>query len=157
MERCRRTTSGIEGVLVLGESRRRVAKPREGRRVNAMLIVELIVISVWTPACLRALLSHHVTGIVTAFPNQSELTDSHLDTHVFKETIESAHCSIIIRPGHECFIREPPCLSDHRIEIQQTYSRLQNDLQTLASKIGELEQEAEEHVCVGSYPPHITQ
>ncbi|KAH9077038.1 Prefoldin beta-like protein, partial [Lactarius deliciosus] len=33
-------------------------------------------------------------------------------------------------------------------EIQQTYSRFQNDLQTLASKIGELEQEAEEHVLV---------
>ncbi|KAI9467147.1 Prefoldin beta-like protein, partial [Lactarius psammicola] len=42
----------------------------------------------------------------------------------------------------------PPCLSDYRIEIQQTYSRFQNDLQTLASKIGELEQEAEEHVLV---------
>jgi len=37
-------------------------------------------------------------------------------------------------------------LSDQ--EIQQTYSHLQNDLQTLASKIGELEQEAEEHVLV---------
>ncbi|EMD40488.1 hypothetical protein CERSUDRAFT_80153 [Gelatoporia subvermispora B] len=33
-------------------------------------------------------------------------------------------------------------------EVQQTYTRLQNDLQTLASKIGELEQEAEEHGLV---------
>jgi prefoldin subunit 2 len=32
--------------------------------------------------------------------------------------------------------------------VQQTYSRFQGDLQNLASKIGELEQEAEEHVCV---------
>ncbi|KAI9447906.1 Prefoldin beta-like protein [Lactarius indigo] len=39
-----------------------------------------------------------------------------------------------------------PTVSDQ--EIQQTYSRFQNDLQTLASKIGELEQEAEEHVLV---------
>jgi len=37
-------------------------------------------------------------------------------------------------------------LSDQ--EIQQTYSRFQNDLQTLAGKIGELEQEAEEHTLV---------
>ncbi|KAI6135062.1 Prefoldin beta-like protein [Pisolithus croceorrhizus] len=36
-----------------------------------------------------------------------------------------------------------PQLSDQ--EIQQTYSRFQNELQTLAGKIGELEQEAEEH------------
>lgn len=34
--------------------------------------------------------------------------------------------------------------------MQQTYSRLQGDLQNLASKIGELEQEAEEHVYVAS-------
>jgi prefoldin subunit 2 len=33
-------------------------------------------------------------------------------------------------------------------EVQQTYSRFQSDLQNLASKIGELEQEAEEHVYV---------
>ncbi|KIM68931.1 hypothetical protein SCLCIDRAFT_902771 [Scleroderma citrinum Foug A] len=33
-------------------------------------------------------------------------------------------------------------------DIQQTYSRLQSDLQTLAGKIGELEQEAEEHTLV---------
>ncbi|KAM5535478.1 hypothetical protein V8D89_010815 [Ganoderma adspersum] len=33
-------------------------------------------------------------------------------------------------------------------EIQQQYNRFQNDLQTLASKIGELEQEAEEHNLV---------
>ncbi|EJF62381.1 Prefoldin beta-like protein [Dichomitus squalens LYAD-421 SS1] len=32
--------------------------------------------------------------------------------------------------------------------IQQQYNRFQNDLQTLASKIGELEQEAEEHNLV---------
>jgi len=37
-------------------------------------------------------------------------------------------------------------LSDQ--EVQQTYSRFQSDLQNLASKIGELEQEAEEHVLV---------
>ncbi|KAF9226696.1 Prefoldin beta-like protein [Gyrodon lividus] len=37
-------------------------------------------------------------------------------------------------------------LSDQ--EIQQNYSRFQNDLQTLAGKIGELEQEAEEHTLV---------
>ena len=30
-------------------------------------------------------------------------------------------------------------------EIQQNYSNFQSDLQALASKIGELEQEAEEH------------
>ncbi|KAK7676897.1 hypothetical protein QCA50_020153 [Cerrena zonata] len=33
-------------------------------------------------------------------------------------------------------------------EIQQIYTRFQNDLQSLASKIGELEQEAEEHSLV---------
>ncbi|KDQ64405.1 hypothetical protein JAAARDRAFT_64262 [Jaapia argillacea MUCL 33604] len=33
-------------------------------------------------------------------------------------------------------------------EIQANYSRLQNDLQSIASKIGELEQEAEEHTLV---------
>ena len=33
-------------------------------------------------------------------------------------------------------------------EIQQTYTRFQGDLQSLASKIGELEQEAEEHSYV---------
>ncbi|KAN0097559.1 Prefoldin beta-like protein [Tylopilus felleus] len=33
-------------------------------------------------------------------------------------------------------------------EIQQTYTRFQNELQTLAGKIGELEQEAEEHTLV---------
>jgi len=31
------------------------------------------------------------------------------------------------------------------IEIQQNYSNFQSDLQALASKIGELEQEAEEY------------
>ncbi|KIJ69952.1 hypothetical protein HYDPIDRAFT_78297 [Hydnomerulius pinastri MD-312] len=41
---------------------------------------------------------------------------------------------------------QPPPLSDQ--EIQQTYSRFQNDLQTLAGKIGELEQESEEHTLV---------
>ncbi|KAH7916268.1 Prefoldin beta-like protein [Hygrophoropsis aurantiaca] len=39
-----------------------------------------------------------------------------------------------------------PPLSDQ--EIQQNYSRLQGDLQALAGKIGELEQEAEEHGLV---------
>ncbi|KAI0727328.1 Prefoldin beta-like protein [Fomitopsis betulina] len=33
-------------------------------------------------------------------------------------------------------------------EIQQNYNRYQSDLQSLASKIGELEQEAEEHSLV---------
>jgi len=33
-------------------------------------------------------------------------------------------------------------------DIQQNYNRLQNELQSLASKIGELEQEAEEHGLV---------
>ncbi|EAU84343.1 hypothetical protein CC1G_01339 [Coprinopsis cinerea okayama7 len=33
-------------------------------------------------------------------------------------------------------------------EIQQTYIRLQNELQTLAGKIGELESEADEHTLV---------
>ncbi|KAL1946478.1 hypothetical protein VTO73DRAFT_14582 [Trametes versicolor] len=33
-------------------------------------------------------------------------------------------------------------------ELQQQYNRLQNELQALASKIGELEQEAEEHNLV---------
>jgi prefoldin subunit 2 len=31
------------------------------------------------------------------------------------------------------------------LEVQQNYSAFQSDLQALASKIGELEQEAEEH------------
>ncbi len=33
----------------------------------------------------------------------------------------------------------------HHPEIQVTFSRFQNELQTLAQKIGELESEAEEH------------
>ncbi|KAF7800143.1 hypothetical protein EIP86_011388 [Pleurotus ostreatoroseus] len=33
-------------------------------------------------------------------------------------------------------------------EIQQNYTRFQSDLQTLANKIGELEQESEEHTLV---------
>ncbi|KAH7930664.1 Prefoldin beta-like protein [Leucogyrophana mollusca] len=37
-------------------------------------------------------------------------------------------------------------LSDQ--EVQQNYSRLQSDLQALAAKIGELEQEADEHGLV---------
>ncbi|KAL4249651.1 prefoldin subunit beta family protein [Abortiporus biennis] len=41
---------------------------------------------------------------------------------------------------------KPPPLPPQ--EIQQTYTRFQNDLQTLAGKIGELEQEAEEHSLV---------
>ncbi|KAI0720341.1 Prefoldin beta-like protein [Cerioporus squamosus] len=40
----------------------------------------------------------------------------------------------------------PPKLSTQ--EIQQQYNRYQNELQALASKIGELEQEAEEHNLV---------
>ncbi|KAF8663431.1 hypothetical protein AX16_001001 [Volvariella volvacea WC 439] len=39
-----------------------------------------------------------------------------------------------------------PALSDQ--EIQQTFVRLQNELQAIATKIGELEQEAEEHNLV---------
>lgn len=39
-----------------------------------------------------------------------------------------------------------PQLSEQ--EVQQTYSRFQSELQNLASKVGELEQEAEEHVLV---------
>ncbi|KAJ2913298.1 hypothetical protein MD484_g7118, partial [Candolleomyces efflorescens] len=39
-----------------------------------------------------------------------------------------------------------PPLSDQ--EIQQIYVRMQNELQSLASKIGELESEAEEHTLV---------
>ncbi|KAI6035034.1 Prefoldin beta-like protein [Pisolithus orientalis] len=39
-----------------------------------------------------------------------------------------------------------PQLSDQ--DIQQTYSRFQNELQSIAGKIGELEQEAEEHTLV---------
>ncbi|KAI0276299.1 Prefoldin beta-like protein [Russula aff. rugulosa BPL654] len=40
-----------------------------------------------------------------------------------------------------------PQLSE--MEVQQTYSRFQSELQNLASKVGELEQEAEEHVYFG--------
>ncbi|RDX53871.1 Prefoldin beta-like protein [Lentinus brumalis] len=40
----------------------------------------------------------------------------------------------------------PPKLSTQ--EIQQQYNRYQNELQALAGKIGELEQEAEEHNLV---------
>ncbi|KII95012.1 hypothetical protein PLICRDRAFT_169712 [Plicaturopsis crispa FD-325 SS-3] len=40
----------------------------------------------------------------------------------------------------------PPPLSDQ--DIQQNYSRMQGDLQALAGKIGELEQESEEHALV---------
>jgi hypothetical protein len=50
---------------------------------------------------------------------------------------------IRVRPRRKCTI---PHISIYNIEVQQTYSRLQGDLQNLASKIGELEQEAEEHV-----------
>jgi len=38
---------------------------------------------------------------------------------------------------------KPPALSDQ--EIQQNFGRMQNELQALAGKIGELEQEADEH------------
>ncbi|KIM46416.1 hypothetical protein M413DRAFT_17072 [Hebeloma cylindrosporum] len=41
---------------------------------------------------------------------------------------------------------KPTPLSDQ--EIQQTYVRLQNELQALARKIGELESEADEHSLV---------
>ncbi|KAF8914213.1 Prefoldin beta-like protein [Gymnopilus junonius] len=41
---------------------------------------------------------------------------------------------------------KPTPLSDQ--EIQQTYIRLQNELQALARKIGELESEADEHSLV---------
>ncbi|KAJ3507222.1 hypothetical protein NLJ89_g6430 [Agrocybe chaxingu] len=42
-----------------------------------------------------------------------------------------------------------PMLSDQdQPEIQQTYIRLQNELQALARKIGELESEADEHTLV---------
>ena len=34
---------------------------------------------------------------------------------------------------------------DSIIDIQQNFARIQNELQTLAGKIGELEQEADEH------------
>ncbi|TFY77178.1 hypothetical protein EWM64_g6834 [Hericium alpestre] len=43
-------------------------------------------------------------------------------------------------------VPSPPQLSDQ--EIQQNFSRFQSDLQNLAAKIGELEQEAEEHLLV---------
>jgi len=42
--------------------------------------------------------------------------------------------------------KETPRLSDQ--EVQSNYTRLQSDLQALASKIGELESEAEEHELV---------
>ncbi|KAF8514817.1 Prefoldin beta-like protein [Hysterangium stoloniferum] len=41
---------------------------------------------------------------------------------------------------------EAPRLSDQ--EVQTTYTRFQNDLQAVASKIGELESEADEHELV---------
>ncbi|KAI0268125.1 Prefoldin beta-like protein [Gloeopeniophorella convolvens] len=44
--------------------------------------------------------------------------------------------------------KAPAVASLNDQEVQQTYSRFQNELQTLASKIGELEQEAEEHILV---------
>ncbi|KAF8730376.1 hypothetical protein AX14_005578 [Amanita brunnescens Koide BX004] len=37
---------------------------------------------------------------------------------------------------------------DSIIDIQQNFARIQNELQTLAGKIGELEQEADEHGLV---------
>lgn len=39
-------------------------------------------------------------------------------------------------------------LTDTQPDIQQNYNRLQNELQTFAGKIGELEGEADEHGCV---------
>lgn len=41
-----------------------------------------------------------------------------------------------------------PLLSLLATEVQVTYTQFQNELQTIASKIGELESEAEEHECV---------
>ncbi|GLB34052.1 putative prefoldin subunit [Lyophyllum shimeji] len=41
---------------------------------------------------------------------------------------------------------KPPVLSDQ--EIQQNYIRMQNEMQALAGKIGELEQQADEHSLV---------
>jgi len=38
-----------------------------------------------------------------------------------------------------------PKAEPHQPEIQQSYIRMQNELQGLAGKIGELEQEADEH------------
>lgn len=40
-------------------------------------------------------------------------------------------------------------------EIQQNFTRLQTELQNIASKIGELEQEADEHGCVSFLTYHI--
>ena len=46
---------------------------------------------------------------------------------------------------------------DCHAEVQSNYTRLQGDLQALASKIGELESEAEEHECVSfSCDPEIS-
>lgn len=43
------------------------------------------------------------------------------------------------------------CVSLNSSEVQQNYTRLQSEMQNIAGKIGELEQEAEEHVCVAQY------
>lgn len=51
--------------------------------------------------------------------------------------------------GDSASLRLVTIVSYAGIEIQSNYSRLQNDLQTLAQKIGELESEAEEHELSG--------
>lgn len=62
------------------------------------------------------------------------------------------------RPRSQIRVRHPPAsqrahLDPHQPEIQQTYVRLQNDLQALARKIGELESEADEHRRVAILHP----
>ena len=68
------------GVLVVGESKSRVANPREGRRANAMLTVELIVICVEPRLPPRAPLSHR-RDIVRDCPVQPIRTHG-ISTHV---------------------------------------------------------------------------
>lgn len=40
--------------------------------------------------------------------------------------------------------------NDFSPEVQTAFSRFQNELQTIAQKIGEIESEADEHECVVS-------
>jgi len=47
--------------------------------------------------------------------------------------------------GSSAFFFVHPHRTNDQSEIQVTYSKFQNELQAIASKIGELEQEAEEH------------
>ncbi|KAL9608189.1 MAG: hypothetical protein Q9167_006967 [Letrouitia subvulpina] len=42
---------------------------------------------------------------------------------------------------------------DFRAELQQQYTNYKNNLQQLAQRIGDVEQEAEEHKCVFLHPP----